>query len=60
MNVKAALATLLSCATIGLLADSAMAKEVSIKGNSQTQVEGRCNESRAHIGPRPWAVLMAA
>ena len=44
MNVKAALATILSFAAIGLLADSAIAEEVSIKGHSKTKVEGKCNE----------------
>src|SRR5215469_2845364 len=51
MIVKAALTTLLSFATIGLLASSALAKEVSIKGNNKDQVQGRCNESGGTYWP---------
>ncbi len=51
MNVKATLAAILPFATIALIADSAMAKEVPIKGNSKTQVEGRCNESGGTYWP---------
>ncbi len=45
MNVKATLAAILSFAAIALLADSATAEEVPIKGHSKTKVEGKCNES---------------
>ena len=51
MNVKATLAAILLFATIALIADSAMAKEVPIKGNSKTQVEGRCNQSGGTYWP---------
>ena len=60
MNFKATLATILFFVTIGLIADSAMAKEVPIKGNSKKEVKSRCDESGGHIGPRPGAVPMAA
>ena len=45
MNVKATLAAILSFAAIALLADSAMAEEVPIKGHNKDQVQGKCNES---------------
>lgn len=51
MNVKAMLATLLPFAVIALLANSAMAEEVSIKGHSKTKVEGKCNESGGVFWP---------
>ena len=51
MNVKTMLATFLSFATIGLLASSAMAKEITIKGNNRDQVQGRCGTSGGTFWP---------
>ena len=51
MNLKATLATLLAFAVIALLADSAVAKEVSIKGNSKKDVKTRCDESGGTYWP---------
>ena len=53
MNVKATLAAILSFATIALLADSAMAKEVPIKGNNKDQVQGRCAEGGVYWRTSP-------
>lgn len=51
MNVKATLAAILPFAALALLADSVMAEEVSIKGNSKDAVQGRCNESGGTYWP---------
>ena len=51
MNFKATLATILFFVTIGLIADSAMAKEVPIKGNSKKEVKSRCDESGGTYWP---------
>lgn len=51
MNVKATLAALLPFVTIALLADSAMAKEVPVKGNSKKEVKSRCDESGGTYWP---------
>jgi hypothetical protein len=42
MKVKATLTAILTFAAIGLIADLAIAKEVEIKGHSQSQVQAGC------------------
>lgn len=51
MNVKATLAAILTFATIALIADSAMAKEVPIQGNSKKEVKKRCDDSGGKYWP---------
>jgi hypothetical protein len=51
MNVKATLAAIISFAMIAVIADSALAKEVPIKGNSKTQVKDKCDASGGTYWP---------
>ncbi len=43
MNAKGTLTAILAFAAIGLMAHSAMAERISIKGHNQDQVQGKCS-----------------
>jgi hypothetical protein len=43
VNVRARLTGTVALAAIGLIADSAMAKTISIKGNSKGSVQSKCD-----------------
>ena len=54
MKVKATLTAILAFAAIGLIADLAIAKEVSIKGHNQSQVQAGCKGKGDSDGSSTW------